>query len=223
MHRALIVGAGRIGAAFQWPDDEYCHAGAYKALKDRVQLLGFVEPDEERAIAAQEKWGVPAWDRLESALQNLKPDIVSVCTQPEDQLRVLPILDAHSFVKGVWCEKPYIGLKMKKPVQVNYLRRGDSKHRCLADDYQGGQLIVYGKDDLTTRCHFEDLAKFWDATLDYRPFQGPCAYVYVNPDGETVDWFDAGGVDPGRCMRAMLGNLLNVLDGIEGKLWSAAS
>lgn len=229
-HRALIVGAGRIGAGWNWADDAYTHAGAYMALKDRVSLVGFVEPDEERAIAAQNKWGVPCWDRLESALQSLKPDVVSVCTQPEDQLRILPVLDVYHTVNGIWCEKPYMGYPAKKPVQVNYLRRGCPEHqfwknrrwtnrRGDEEDYPV-RLVVYGKDDLTTRCHFEDLAKWWDCDLDYRPFQGPCAYVLETSDGK-YRFFDAGGVDAGYCMKAMLGNLLDHLDNLF-PLWSPA-
>ncbi len=36
-HRAVIVGAGRIGAGYKWDQDlGYTHSGAYMALKDRV-------------------------------------------------------------------------------------------------------------------------------------------------------------------------------------------
>lgn len=219
MRKALIIGAGRIGAGFKWADDAYTHAGAYRALKDRVDLIAFVEPNPERADAAEKKWGVTAYETLEEALTSWKPNVVSVCTQPEDQINVMARLEVDPNVEGIWCEKPYMGFPSKKAVQVNYMRRGDSKHRCLADDYQGGQLIVYGKDDLTTRVHFEDLAKWWGAKLDYRPFQGPCAYVYVNPDGQTVDWFDNGGVSGGYCFKNMLGNLLDHLDK-NTPLWS---
>lgn len=220
MYRALIVGAGRIGAGFNWSDDAYTHAGAYKALPERVKLIGFVEPDESRAVAAQAKWGIPSWDRLESSLQNMKPDIVSVCTPPEDQIRVLPILEAFPSVKAIWCEKPYMGYACKKPVQVNYMRRADDLHRRIAQGWPGGRLIVYGKDDLTTRCHFEDLAVFWKAALDYRPFQGPCAYVFENAAGAL--WFDNGGVNAAVCFRSMLGNLLDHLD-TGTPLWSPAN
>lgn len=217
--KALVVGAGRIGAGFAWDDDAYTHAGAYKALKDRVSLEAFVEPDAARASAAEKKWRVTAFESLEEALKVVEPTVVSVCTQPEEQIRVLPIIEAAPSVRGIWCEKPYMGYPAKKPVQVNYIRRADYFHRDLARQSSGGSLIVYGKDDLTTRCHFDDLAAFWKAELDYRPYQGPCAYLYERKG--HIEWFDNGGVEGGKCMKNMLSNLLDHLDsGIP--LWSPA-
>lgn len=220
MHRALVVGAGRIGAGWNWNDDAYTHAGAYRALKDRVELCGFVEIDQDRADAAEKKWGVPVYEDLKEALTSTRADIVSVCTQPEDQLRVLPVIDAFAYTRGIWCEKPYMGYPCKKPVQVNYMRRGDDYHRYLHGvKHLLTKLIVYGKDDLTTKCHFEDLAKWWEIPLDYRPFNGPCAYIL---QGTGTRFFDNGGVDGGVCFRNMLWNLIDHLDN-GNPLWSPAT
>jgi hypothetical protein len=228
MRKALIIGAGRIGAGYLWTDDAYTHAGAYRALKDRVDLIAFVEPNPERADAAEKKWGVTAYETLEEALTSWKPSIVSVCTQPEDQINVMSRLEIDPNVEGIWCEKPYMGFPSKKAVQVNYMRRGDPDHTYYVErvwtDRLGNKrdyperLIVYGKDDLTTRCHFEDLAKWWECQLDYRPFQGPCAYIVETSDG-THRFFDHGGVNGGDCFKQMLGNLLDHLD-LNKPLWS---
>lgn len=228
VRKALIIGAGRIGAGFKWADDAYTHAGAYRALKDRVDLIAFVEPNAERADAAERKWGVTAYETLEEALTSWKPNVVSVCTQPEDQINVMARLEVDPNVEGLWVEKPYMGFPSKKPVQVNYMRRGDWTHQYYATrswpDRLGDlrdantRLVVYGKDDLTTKSHFEDLAKWWKCPLDYRPFQGPCAYILETEDGKQR-FFDNGGVDGGTCFRAMLGNLLDYLDN-GTSLWS---
>jgi hypothetical protein len=216
MRKALIVGAGRIGAGYLWTDDAYTHAGAYRALKDRVDLIAFVEPNPERADAAEKKWGVTAYETLEEALTSWKPSIVSVCTQPEDQINVMSRLEIDPNVEGIWCEKPYMGFPSKKAVQVNYMRRGDPVHQSIAYFGNADKIIVYGKDDLTTRCHFEDLAKWWECELDYRPFNGPCAYAIK---GAFQMFFDSGGVNGGECFKAMLGNLLDHLDK-NTPLWS---
>ena len=209
-HKALAIGAGRIGAGFGgWADDSYTHAGAYKALADRVDLLGFVEPDPERAGAAKRKWLLPAYDDLADALDYVKPDVVSICTGSDDRAEILSLVDACPSVKGIWCEKPWRGSYPRQPVQTNYLRRADPVHRRIAMDARGDTLIVYGKDDETTKCHFTDLAKFWNCKLDYRPFNGPCAY-YVG--GAWNLFFDNGGINPGECMKGMLENLLDHLD-----------
>jgi hypothetical protein len=220
MRKALIIGAGRIGAGFRWADDSYTHAGAYRALKDRVDLIAFVEPNPERADAAEKKWGVTAYETLEEALTSWKPSIVSVCTQPEDQINVMSRLEIDPNVEGIYCEKPYMGFPSKKAVQVNYLRRGDPAHRHIASmPHLNTRLIVYGKDDLTTKCHFLDLAEWWKCELDYRPFNGPCAYAV---QGAGSRFFDNGGVNGGECMKAMLGNLLDHLDK-NTPLWSPAT
>lgn len=217
-YRHLIVGAGRIGAGWNWHDDAYTHAGASRALSDRIELVGFVEPNPERADAAEKKWGVTAYESLMEGLVSSGADIVSVCVSPDDQSAVLDALPRS--LKGVWCEKPFMHPKLvwPWPVQVNYLRRADFRHRNLAR--YARRLVVYGKDDIHTRCHFEDLAKWWKCPLDYRTFNGPCAYAVET--SETFQFFDNGGVSGAECCRAMLENLL---DHVERKkdLWSPAA
>jgi len=222
-HRALVIGAGRIGAGFGWNDDSYTHAGAYRALSDRVELVGFVENDLERRVKANMKWKVPTYDNVAMALYVLNPDIVSVCVQPEQQDEVMD--QVNGMVKAVWCEKPWVTtFKPSIPVQVNYMRRGDPWHRDLRENHimDDGYdtLIVYGKDDETTRCHFVDLAKWWKVKLDYRPFVGPCAYILRTTERDY--FFDAGGVDGGTCFEAMLGNLLDHVDN-GTPLWSPST
>lgn len=221
MYRALVIGAGRIGAGFNWHDDAYTHAGAYKALKDRAELVGFVEPDIDRGIAATQKWGAINYPDLEEALKLARPDIVSVCVQPDQQEAVLDRLP--DTLKGVWCEKPLMSTcnEWPWPMQVNYMRRGDQAHRVMRKMSTFMTLTVYGKDDVHTKCHFEDLAAFWKARLDYRAINGPCSYVLHVP-GESPSkavFFDNGGVDGGKCFKAMLTNLLDTIDG-KDTLWS---
>jgi len=232
-HRAVVIGAGRIGAGYQWADLEYTHAGAYQALRDRVELVGFIEPNEERAQSAKLRWHVPVYENIPIGIGALKPDVVSVCVQPEQQQRIFNQLFSGSGdgIEGVWCEKPFTVkdscdrgiscLTMGTPIQVNYLRRGDTFHRGFLDDIgRPRRLVVYGKDDIHTRCHFEDLAKWWQASLDFRPFNGPCAYVLEYTAYDETYFFDNGGLRrPGDAMKAMLGNLLDHIDN-GTPLWS---
>ena len=219
-HRGLIVGAGRIGAGYKWHDDGYTHAGAYQAMRDRVELVGFVEPDIDRAVAAKAKWCVPVYEDMPTALFALKPDVVSVCTPPEHHEVAVNWLTEQSDVEGIWVEKPFDTKEYRAVppwVQVNYMRRADPLHRKVAQTEPGGLLTVYGKSDIHTVCHFQDLARWWRAKLDYRTYDGPCAYVYGGT-GETR-FFDKGGVDGGSCFRGMLENLMNAMEGRE-RLWS---
>lgn len=209
MLKAAIIGAGRIGTGFNWNDDAYTHAGAYRYHRSRVRLAGIVEKDVERRSDASVKWAAPASERLDWLL-DLQPDIVSICTGPKERVEVLDFLRGKPWLKGVWCEKPWKGRKLDVPTQVNYLRRADKKHQHIASLSKTHQpkLIVYGKPDETTMCHFYDLAHWWNAVLDYRDYNGPCAYVVQYP-GMGPDFFDNGGINPGECMNGMLGNLLD--------------
>ncbi len=158
------------------------------------------------------KWG----KRVGKTLKEFEGefDMISICTQ--DALHEVHLADAFTDagpeIRGVWMEKPF-GLgnwRPMVPIQVNYLRRADHLHREIHVNGGNNKLIVYGKDDETTRCHFSDLARFWKCELDYRPFDGPCAYVLESTRGER--WFDNGGINPGDCMKGMLKNLLDAMD-----------
>jgi len=220
--RAVIIGAGRIGAGFQWSDLGYTHAGAYRALADRVELVGFVEPNEERAQSAKLKWQLPVYEDVPTGLAAMRPDVISVCSQPQDQADIYKFLIEYRGIKGIWQEKPFLLgniLEEWPPIQVNYMRRGDVMHQSIHATQMQGRLVVYGKDDVHTKCHFEDLARWWRCTLDYRQFNGPCAYIYEA--GGFHHFFDNGGVDGATCFRAMLGNLLDHIEG-KAELWSPA-
>ena len=213
-YKALITGAGRIGAAFSWHDDEYSHAGAYRALKDRVELLGFLDPVVERGAAASRKWGLPYFTSpLESTIRELKPDIISICTQPETQSLVYEQLRGCS-ARVLWTEKPYWGPRgFPIPTQVNLMRRADPEHQKIAkakEGSTGGVLNVTGKLDHHTIPHFEDLARWWRVDrINYTISQGPCSYYLDYYEGRH---FPNGGVDGGKCFKGMLENICDFLD-----------
>lgn len=216
--RAAIIGAGRIGCGFNWSDDAYTHAGAYRHWGARVKLGGVIEKDPERRSAAQTKWAVPVSDRLDW-LMDLRPDIVSICTNPEDRHEILDFLRGKPWLKGVWCEKPWKGGKLHCPTQVNYMRRADPAHQFYAS--KAGthlRLVVYGKPDETTMCHFYDLSYWWKVPLEYRDYNGPCAYILETP--EKAVFFDKGGVEGGPCFSLMLANLIDHVENPKIPLFS---
>lgn len=217
-YRVLVVGAGRIGSGFKWHDLSYTHAGAIQANKDRAELVGFVEPDGERAAAAKRVWEVPVYENCVVGMEVLKPDIVCIATQPEKQTDV--IRDTKG-AKAYYCEKPYWAGPPSIPTQINFIRRADPCHQDIANRWWPGmQLTVWGKLDHHTVPHFEDLARWWRVKrLIYEPIQGPCSYTVDL--GSTAQYFEHGGVDGGVCMKAMLGNLIDHLDN-GTPLWSKA-
>lgn len=222
-YRALIVGAGRMGAGYGGFDEfpyTYNHARLY-ARSEETELLAFVEPDNERALWAEKRWGVPAIPTLEIALSKLRPDIVSVCTQPEPEsrIRIIKTLEDNPFVKGIFCEKPWaIRAVPKKPCQVDYIRRFDSQHVTISKRYWtvDDALVVLAKMDLHTVPHFTDLARFWKLKKDqlqYCAYNGPCSYFFRHREKDTL--FSMGGIEGG-FMEKALHNLIAAIEEREG-------
>ena len=226
-HRALIVGAGRMGAGYPnratWSERYlYTHAEAYLALKDRVDLVGFVEPDHARRIYAEETYGRLGYASLSMALEACRPDIVSICTPPEERERVMASLNVFR-VAGVWCEKPLsVRLSLCQPtnfdmkVQVNFCRRFDPLHRELAITRVWQDMWVWAKRDMDTVVHFTDLARFFGIQRDgmrYFHMDGPNSYVIRHEDGAS--FFPLGGIKDGSPF--MVNALTNLLDAVEGK------
>lgn len=225
-HRALIIGAGRIGCGYDWPKTPflYTHADAYRTLKGRVKLVGVVEPDLNRLTFAEDKYKVKGYVTVEEAIQDQSPDVISICTPPQTRQALYETL--ASTVKrtfGLWIEKPLacqsfasINWKFIPKVVVNYIRRFDALHRTIkgmGPELRRARLIVHAKRDVHTVCHFADLARFWgipSSNLEYVTRQGPCSYQLVFESGNRIE-FPHGGVS-GDFMTDALHNLLDAMD-----------
>lgn len=167
-------------------------------------------------------WKVPSFTTLESALENKKPDIVSICTQPDHREDVLKAC-IEAGVAGVWCEKPLaLSAKPRLHVQVNYCRRFDRFHQKVKNflkDATVSRLVVMAKKDVHTVCHMTDLARWWNIDhFDYVDTPGePGAYFLRYKVRDRV-WcelpFPSGGLSGDEFMKVALNNLL---DAVEGK------
>ena len=90
MYKAAVVGAGRIGAGFDSPDngDTLTHTKAL--LKhDRVSDIVLVDCTQDSSREETTKWGVPGYKSLNAMLEAVRPDIVSVCVPTEQHAAVL--------------------------------------------------------------------------------------------------------------------------------------
>lgn len=232
--KAAIIGAGRIGVGWNWKTSipGYTHAEAYTALADRIELVGLVDPDEERARYGMTRHRIPfVASDVETMMKEVKPDVVSVCTTPQAQRGVLAQLRGR--VKGIWCEKPYMGETEEPMIQVNYIRRFDARHQVFAGKtMKNANLVVIAKPDLTTMCHFVDLARWWRIPLErlhLHPTTGPCSYILRfdddGPPGRGSEshevYFPNGGV-VGGFMKNALADLLNAVEAPYGKVRSSA-
>lgn len=95
--RAALVGAGGIAV--------YRHLPALRAHRDRVEIVGLAEPDDDRLVSVADQWEIPGrYSSTEELLEAEKPDLLVVCTPP--------IAHRDAVIAGlrsgawVWCEKP---------------------------------------------------------------------------------------------------------------------
>jgi predicted dehydrogenase len=108
MMNALVIGAGFMGSIKDDPKDDrfFTHAKTYKTHPG-YNLVGFVDPDTNRLLDAQLKWGVRGYFDINSAFDNQKIDIVSVATPDAMHCAILQDL-AKRPIKYVFCEKPLV-------------------------------------------------------------------------------------------------------------------
>src|SRR3989344_167671 len=153
-YRAVIIGAGRIGATFDTPEsvDILTHAHGY--LKHpAVELVGFYDTDVQKADAAAKLWSSKSFRSLGMLFEEGKLDLVSICTPDENHAETLEEVIAHK-PRLIICEKPVTtGAKETErimqlahenniPILVNYSRRFDASVQELQKKIQGG---VFGK------------------------------------------------------------------------------
>lgn len=79
------------------------HLPALSSIPDAT-LVGACDLDPERRARAQARWSVPLFERFETMLESVKPDVVVVATPP--QHHVDACLQALAFGAHVICEKP---------------------------------------------------------------------------------------------------------------------
>jgi predicted dehydrogenase len=153
--KALIIGAGNIGAFFDKPksQDVLTHAHAYKR-HPRFNLVGFIDIDPKKAEKAAKIWHTNNYKTIDEAFSKENNiDIVSVCVPDELHYQIIKQLIKKP-VKLIFTEKPItkslnqakdiINLCKDKQISllVNYTRRFVPEIIKLKEDIQGG---VYGK------------------------------------------------------------------------------
>jgi predicted dehydrogenase len=178
--KALIIGAGNIGALFDSPKSKniITHAHAY-SVHPGFELIGFVNPDPKNAKKAVKIWGGKAYSSIEEAF-NKEPsiDVVSVCAPDEHHGKIIKEI-AEKTVDFIFAEKPItkslkearevidICNKNKVPLQVNYSRRFVPEIQALAREIKAGTygtltngIAYYGKGIMHNGSHMMDLIRF---------------------------------------------------------------
>lgn len=178
-YRAVIIGAGRIGATFDTPESKevLTHAHGY-TKHESTHLVGFYDKDTQKSATAASLWGGESFPSLQALLEQGKPDIVSICTPDEDHLPTLEQVILHK-PRLIVCEKPVtmsvrgterimqLAREKRVPISVNYSRRFDSSIEELRKAVQrkiyGKVLLatsIYTRGILHNGSHVIDLARF---------------------------------------------------------------
>lgn len=213
IHRAALVGCGRIGSEL---DDDplvegvQSHAGAY-TRSALTTLVAVCDADVEKARRCATRWGLAAHYRDCSAmLAEQQPELVSVCTPDETHYEILrQVLEAPG-VRGVLTEKP-LALSVDQAdelarmadergvtLAVNYIRRYASSHRKLKDFLDSGAIGevqtvggYYTKGTLHNGTHWFDLARFlvgeirrvWGRDVLHESGDDPTLDAFIEFDG----------------------------------------
>jgi predicted dehydrogenase len=80
------------------------HLPAYAKLAGKVRVVGGCDPDRNARESAREKWRLPVFEDAREMIEQLRPDVVAVCTPPA--LHREHALLALSHGCHVFCEKP---------------------------------------------------------------------------------------------------------------------
>jgi predicted dehydrogenase len=216
--KAVIIGAGRIGATFDSPGDRsvLTHAHALSRTSGVVLCAAFdTDPDSLKRAAG--RWGVVPYASFDEMMSTIRPEIVSVCV-PDDQhekylrdvipyaprlvLAEKPVTDSYTNAKAIARAYADNGILCN----VNYIRRFDPYLAELRSAYRNGDLgellygfAVYGKGVLHNGSHLIDLLRWFFGEIETAtPYHGICDFSPVDPSvAFSVRWRKAGPMDVG--------------------------
>jgi predicted dehydrogenase len=107
--KAAIIGCGWVAGGYDQHGSApgvRTHAKAY-ALDERTELVAACDADPKRLQAFGEAWGVAhTYTDVRAMLQDVSPDIVSICTPDESHFDLLCLCLEFPCIRAVWCEKP---------------------------------------------------------------------------------------------------------------------
>ncbi len=190
--KAVIVGCGQIAGGYDRdsaPQQILTHAKAFRAAEN-VELVGAFDSDPNKLRNFCNDWGLgPPLRSLSETIEQLKPDIVSICTPTPTHLSVVKELAKHT-IRGVICEKPlaYNFNDAKKITEtckendiyllVNYHRRWDIELNSIKKRIQSGEFgkalhgrVLFTKGLIHNGSHFVNLFEsFFGPVKEKRPF-----------------------------------------------------
>jgi predicted dehydrogenase len=183
MYKALLIGCGSIGALkpdkfdYTGSANILTHANAY-TQHPRIELVGVVDTDKEKAYKAGVKWGCSYYESIYEAFKhNNSIDVVSVCTPTDTHYDVMLELLKYNF-KLLIAEKPFCGdlheaeviaSRYKEegvPILIDYIRHFEPEYIKLKKQISDGLLkpvmtrAIYNRGFKRDGCHILALLKY---------------------------------------------------------------
>lgn len=175
----VIIGAGNIGAFYDTPESENILSHAHGFVKHSgFNLIGFIDPDTEKAERAADIWGCKVFNSIDEVMQTEKVDIACVSAPDEYHHTILKQLSGYN-LKFIFAEKPLtktmneaheiadLYKSNKTTIGVNYSRRYVKEFGLLREDIlkmKFGEYLsgtgYYGKGVLHNGSHIIDLLRF---------------------------------------------------------------
>ncbi len=179
----VIIGLGQIGMGYDFDvtgnSNIYTHARAI-SLHNAFRLIGAVDVSPELRTRFEQRYCVPAFDKVESAVAQLRPDVVVIATPSGSYNAILiKVLDRFR-PKLILCEKPlaYALDEAREVVEtcekndidlfVNYIRRSDPGAVTVKRLIESGVIrtpvkvnVWYSKGIINNGSHFINLLEYW--------------------------------------------------------------
>lgn len=181
-YKAVIIGAGNMGAFFDTPDSNKVLSHAHALARDeRFELLGFFDCDRLKALQASELWKCRTYPCLEAALE--KAEVVCCAVPDEYHYDLLKTIIKFPQIKLVFTEKPFTqtldqAMELKQAMAqsnilcvINYSRRFLPFYKDLKEQIKSyGSFLrgtgFYGKGLNHNGSHMIDFISFLLGTPD---------------------------------------------------------
>jgi len=179
----LIIGLGQIGMEYDMnisaKDAIYTHARAF-SMHPSFELIGAVDPSEEKRDKFKEVFKKPAFKDITESLKNINPEIIVISSPTVLHKTILEEVLNFITPLAILCEKPLsysisdakvmLALCEKRGVKlyVNYMRRSDPGVIKIRDLIHNGLIespikgvAWYSKGFFHNGSHFFNLLEFW--------------------------------------------------------------
>lgn len=126
--KALIIGAGNMGALYDFPDTEeiLSHAHAFHFLNEKIKDFAFCDLNTENLKLASSRWKKTGYANVAEALISFKPDLISICVSTNFHLQIIKEAVQYSFVKTIILEKPS-GKNLAEALEIQQLAKEHNK------------------------------------------------------------------------------------------------